>query len=255
MDFLAKTGPTLLLLLVTAVGIGGSATAKRRSAFRTFPRVTFWAWERPEDLRSLDVQRYGIAYLDQTIFITDQVSSRPRMQRLLVPPAAKVMAVVRIEAPAQSAMVEAPSLASTVADLIVRSARNPGISALQIDFDAVQSQRGFYASLLREVRKRMPEEMPLSITALASWCAYDNWISNLPVDEAVPMFFRMGRDRHPSNRPGWSYPIREPLCMTSTGVSTDEPWPKIGSNQRVYVFHPSAWSEIALQNVERMVER
>ena len=30
------------------------------------------------------------------------------------------------------------------------------------------------------------------MTALASWCLSDRWISDLPVDEAVPMLFQMG---------------------------------------------------------------
>ena len=69
------------------------------------------------------------------------------------------------------------------------------------------------------------------------------------------MFFRMGRERRPSNEPGWSYPIREPLCKTSAGVSTDEPWPALRPDQRIYVFHPRAWNAIALGNVNLMVQR
>ena len=35
--------------------------------------------------------------------------------------------------------------------------------------------------------------MPLTITALASWCDGDDWIDGLPVADASPMLFRMGR--------------------------------------------------------------
>jgi hypothetical protein len=149
--------------------------------------------------------------------------------------------------------VHEAALPKKVAELIARSANRPGVSALQIDFDVVESQRGFYRSLLYEVRRRMPRGMPLSITALASWCAGDNWIAGLPVDEAVPMFFRMGRDAPPASRPGWTYRVREPLCQTSAGISTDEPWPALGDDLRIYVFHPRAWSEVALANVEEML--
>ena len=76
---------------------------------------------------------------------------------------------------------------------------------------------------------------------------------DVTVDEAVPMFFRMGRDVRPSNQPGWSYPVREPLCMSSRGVSTDEPWPVVRPDQRLYVFHPRAWSDIALKNLDTLV--
>jgi len=93
--------------------------------------------------------------------------------------------------------------------------------------------------------------MPLSITALTSWCAYDDWISSLPVDEAVPMFFRMGPDHPPSDTPGWDYPIREPLCKKSAGVSSDEAWPKLDPGTRLYIFHRGPWNNILQANIER----
>ncbi len=34
------------------------------------------------------------------------------------------------------------------------------------------------------------------MTALASWCAGDDWLRDLPVDEAVPMLFRMGVEKN-----------------------------------------------------------
>jgi len=232
----------------------GHPVLRRATPFLAFPRVTLWAWETPEDLRTLDSHRYAVAFLDQTIFISHRVSSRPRLQRLLVPTGAKLTAVVRIEAPAQGADIGAPDLPITVANLIQRSVQRRGVSALQIDFDATRSQRAFYANLIRKVRETLPKGMPLSITALASWCAADDWIGGLPVDEAVPMFFRMGRDVRPSNQPGWSYPIHEQLCTTSLGVSTDEPWPLVQSDQRLYVFHPRAWNPIALENIDARVK-
>jgi len=57
-----------------------------------------------------------------------------------------------------------------------------GGKLVQIDFDARRSQRRFYVRLLRDLRRRMPPSLPLSITALASWCAYDDWLSGLPIE-------------------------------------------------------------------------
>jgi len=34
----------------------------------------------------------------------------------------------------------------------------------------------------------------LSVTALAWWCRSPAWLDDLPADEVIPMFFRMGRD-------------------------------------------------------------
>jgi hypothetical protein len=249
-----RMGLTALVLMAVAPGVGGPNGRKRPAELAAFPRLTVWAWENPVDLRALDPERYAVAYLDQTIFISPQVSSRPRFQRLLVSPATRIIAVVRIEAAAAGAGINAPSLPVQVASLIQQSAQKPRTAMVQIDFDATRSQRAFYANLLREVRKRLPEDMPLSITALASWCAADDWISGLPVEEAVPMFFRMGIDPRPSDLPGWTYPLREPLCDTSAGVSTDEPWPALRADERIYIFHPGAWTPTAMANLEAMVK-
>ena len=249
-----RIGLTVLALWVVATGMGSPDGRTRLAAVAAFPRLTVWAWENPEDLRALDPQRYAVAYLDQTIFIGPQVSSRPRVQRLLVSPTTKMIAVVRIEAGNAGTAINAPGLPAQVANLIQHSVEKPRTAILQIDFDATRSQRTFYINLLREVTKSLPAGMPLSITALASWCAGDDWIGSLPVDEAVPMFFRMGVDARPSNLPGWSYPLREPLCESSAGVSMDEPWPSLRPDERLYIFHPGAWSAPAMAKMEAMVK-
>ena len=164
------------------------------------------------------------------------------------------MLVVRIEAPRTLARLDDPQLSVRVADLIVEPLqRHKQISALQIDFDATKSQRTFYRHLIEETRRRMPADMPLSITALASWCSQPSWLQGLPVDEAVPMLFRMGEGPHARKSDGWRYQASETSCRSSVGVSTDEPWPAISPNQRIYVFHPRAWNQVALENLEKLV--
>lgn len=249
-----RIGLIVLTFWAAVTGMGGPHGRTPRAGLVGFPRLTVWAWEHPEDLRSLDPRRYAVAYLDQTIFISPQLSSRPRLQRLLVSPATQIVAVVRIEAGAAGAGIDDPRLPAQVAGMILRTAQKPRTAVLQIDFDATRSQRAFYTNLLREVRKKLPEGMPLSITALASWCAGDDWIRGLPVDEAVPMFFRMGIDARPSSLPGWTYPLRVPLCESSAGVSTDEPWPALRADEHVYIFHPGSWTPAALANMEVMVK-
>ena len=110
----------------------------------------------------------GLVWRIWTRQSSDHATSIPRRQHLLVGPATKVTAVVRIEAPVQSAELDSPNLVSQVAAMIVSSTKRPQVAALQVDFDAARSQRGFYRDLLKQVRKRMPRAMPLSITALAS---------------------------------------------------------------------------------------
>ena len=75
-------------------------------------------------------------------------------------------------------------------------------------------------------------------------CLGDDWIAGLPIDEAVPMYFRMGVDDQNIRRSHWDVgKLHEPLCRNSVGVSLDEPWPRFDSNVRVYAFAPAAWTE------------
>ena len=81
------------------------------------------------------------------------------------------------------------------------------------------------------------------MTALASFCVGDRWLQDLPVDEAVPMIFRMGADdqaikRFLSNREDF----REPLCQRSYGIALDEPFEtKFDTSRRLYIFNDRSW--------------
>lgn len=204
----------------------------------SLPARTLWVWERPEDLRTVNPRTTAIAILDGTIVLGRSAMVIPRRQPVIYPVGIKRIAVIRIEAPGPIA----PGLENTAADLILSTA-DPGAAALQIDFDARVSQHAFYAGLLRDLRHRMPPALPLSITALASWCSYDDWLSGLPVDEAVPMFFRMEPDRRyaPQSRP--QFRIREPLCIGSIGISTRELYPVSLAGKRVYIFPDRGWRD------------
>src|SRR3989442_11847646 len=74
-----------------------SYAARERPSLTTLPRLMLWAWERPLDLRGLDAD-VGVAFLAQTITIAgDRVDREPRRQPLRVSPAARLLAVTRIE--------------------------------------------------------------------------------------------------------------------------------------------------------------
>ena len=224
----------------------GGAAAHEPSRHESLPSVVLWAWERPEDLRFVDPRQVGVAFLAATIRIVspdDRIVARPRLQPLLVAPRTPLVAVVRIEAPGALAN----SMVSAVAQRIAALQTFPGVRQIQIDFDARASQQAFYGELLKELRQRLPDTMPVSITALASWCLGDRWLADLPagtIDDAVPMLFRMGPDAPAVMsllRSGGDF--TQPLCRNSVGISTDEPASR--SDRRIYVFHPRAWDSRA----------
>ncbi|MBN8733071.1 MAG: DUF3142 domain-containing protein [Acidobacteria bacterium] len=210
------------------------------------PDVVLWAWERPEDLRFLDPEEAGIAVLLGHIFIEGE--GEPRLERrkqpLLLTPKTPLMAVVRIEA---KKMDGNPLQADQTVEHMMRVFDDAVLKAVQIDFDAGEIDRAFYSMILSRLRGKLPKRMPITMTALASWCEGDRWIGGLPVDEAVPMLFRMGPDaeeiRRQLNR---GEVLTEPLCRTSLGLSTDESlqvpprW-----RGRIYLFHPKPWTKDA----------
>jgi hypothetical protein len=232
-------GGILLGVLCLALKPDALPLAPPAGRMNAFPRRTLWVWERSEDLRTIDPKTTAIAVLDRTIVLGSTATLITRHQPLIYPAGIKRIAVVRIEAPGSIAT----NLEQPATGLILDTLADPTIAALQIDFDARRSQRAFYAALLRDVRRRMPPELPLSITALASWCSSDDWLRGLPVDEAVPMFFRMEPDRRYAPHDLPQFRVREPLCMSSIGISTREPRPDSLAGKRLYIFPDRGWRE------------
>lgn len=296
----------LALGITAAIGLGacgertsfgGQALSGPRDRMG-LPRVMFWAWKRPENMRFLNSRRAGVAFLAGTIEIRSASAAKtrtkaasfvlkPRVQPLLVPPGTALMAVVRIETPndlwhhppgwrGSGAGDSATSLYSVeqrrrVAGMIVSLARLRGVRAMQVDYDATESEQPFYRRLLMAVRRRLPARMPLSMTALASWCIGDAWLNSLPpgtVDEAVPMLFRMGPDA--SGVEGFvesGQKFRASVCRGSLGVSTDETFSRRlltgglprtdhgAKPRRIYVFSNRVWTEARVKRILSEVDQ
>ncbi len=236
-----------LILLVLCPSCKPSSTRNRVDE-NNFPRVILWAWERPEDLQFLDSQRFGVAFLAQTLTLKDDdVLVIPRRQPLKVAPATRLIAVTRIESQktTHARAVFSDSQRRKLVAHIVRTMELPNAAAIQVDFDAVTSERVFYHKLLEDLRRSLPDNIPLSMTALASFCIGDRWLKDVPVDEAIPMVFRMGTDsKHIKNLLAEGGDFREGLCRRSYGVALDEPVKtKFDGSRRVYVFNSRAWTQ------------
>jgi Protein of unknown function (DUF3142) len=231
-----------------AVGVSPVSSEDRMSEF---PGIILWAWERPEDLRFINTGEVGVAFLARTVYLrNDKAIVRPRLQPLSVAPGTKLIAVARIESN-RSAQLSPDQRAQTVT-AIAELARNEKTAAIQIDFDARSSEREFYRDLLADLRRGLPPRVKLSITALASWCLGDNWLAGLPIDEAVPMLFRMGVDRpNVTARLEAGTDFSAAIARHSLGLSTDEPLTALPAGRRVYVFSPRSWSE---QSARKIVE-
>jgi len=226
-----------------------TACQRRPDPLHAFPRVVLWAWERADDLRFIDRQQTGIAFLARTIDLHDgEATVRPRVETVRFPSSTALMAVVRVE----SIRPPLPRPA-IVASEIATVARLDRVRAVQIDFDARKSERGWYADVIHQVRSSVGTHIALSITALASWCEDDPWIRDLPVDDAVPMLFRMGAGER------WTGPdFSVPLCRSSVGLSTDELPDRVPPQmrgRRLFVFHPASWSPDSYRGVNQVARR
>jgi len=235
---------SFLLLAVAAFTAVRNASSK--DPLPGFPRVVLWAWERPEDLRFMTPGQAGIAFLAKTIWVDgNRVWARPRLQPLRFTPGTALMAVVRIESQGSAL----PPHDAVIRELL-HTVELRGIRALQIDFDARESERRWYEALLVEARRKLPAALPLTITALASWCESDAWIRDLPVADASPMLFRMGPDER-----GPTTDFDAQICRSSIGVSTDELPDRLPHGRRLYFFHNSRWTPEAYQGVLAQARR
>ncbi len=230
---LATLGP----LLACLAACGGA-----RQPLPERPTLVLWAWDRSEDLRFLKPGEAEVAGLMETWRLRNgEVEVWSRKLPLRVPAGVPLKAVLRIESDG-SPLPDPESLD----DRLWRFENRPA-NGLQIDFDARQSQLGWYARFLVMARRRVPD---LSITAIGSWCAGGEPVSGIAreVREIVPMLFRMGPAReawldrfHRRGMPA--------ECSGAVGISTDEPLPWIPPAKRIYVFHPKRWTEEAFRKL------
>ncbi len=223
------------------------------------PPVILWAWERAEDLRFVDTEKFGVAFLAQTLFLqTDEVVFRPRRQPLQIAPETYLIAVTRIETNKQneSRPILSAEQKIKIVSFVKKTLELPSVKAVQVDFDAIVSERNFYRDLIVDLKRELPENTHLTITALASWCVGDAWFADLPIDEAVPMIFEMGADAQKIQdfllkENDW----REPLCRASYGISIDEPLEaRFKPDRRSYIFNRRAWRVEDLKRLPEGVE-
>lgn len=223
------------------------------------PKMMLWAWERPERLTFLDTSSTGVAYLAATIFPKgNSFMVRPRLQPLKVPEDVYLEAVVRIEIDRKGSWCLPDKELDRLAAAVVKVTNQPRVKALQLDFDARESERTLYKVLLRKVRALLPDEIPLSITALPSWCMGDQWLQDAPVDEIVPMLFSMGAGRQESldfirnsdagnlsyfqKCVGFSVRDSEPLDELAHRIKL--------ADSRIYFFSARPWDPLLVKHVQ-----
>lgn len=246
-----KWGGIGLLLAFVLNFCGGSCSGALAK-----PVLVFWSWYHDDDLSSA---RGEVAYLTNRIVVNgSEMKDYPRTNRLKVRPGTRRTAVVRVEVRKLEG-----AKSRLLAQRIVSGALRSQVEALQIDFDARMNERAFYLELLSDIRQQLPQGIKLSMTALASWCMQDNWLtgSNSCVDEVVPMFFSMGsRQRQGGDFLNERLPL-VPLGPRCIGLSLDEPATieklsvRLRQFDRIYIFSRRPWTGTTLETSLGMLKR
>ncbi len=141
-EFRPSHGIVGLLALVVI-----SLSGRTASAGDSTPGLVLWAWERPEDLTFLTGSRTAVAFLASTIRLEGGGAEVfPRRQPLRVLPKTPLVAVVRVERGRERPSSPTPGQRAAVVAAAVEAAGLPRVSELQLDWDAVTSERDAYAA-------------------------------------------------------------------------------------------------------------
>jgi len=214
--------------------------------------LTIWAWERPEDLRFAPPDAEVAAQTGFVELSGDRLIVRGRRHPLSVPADRVTTAVVHVQIDHRRPLAWTPERARQVAAAILRLGR--GTRRLQVDFEVRASERPILLAVLGEVRAGLPKGVELSMTALASWCETEGWLAAAPVDEVVPMLFRMGPGgERVKARLAAGGDFANPACRTALAVSTDTPIVRAPAGRRVYLFNPRSWTAADFERVRRSV--
>ncbi|MBN9698569.1 MAG: hypothetical protein J0L85_22500, partial [Zoogloea sp.] len=161
-----------------------------------FPTEWWWYWDRPA--HQLPVPRPGIGAAVVTThvyFSGSRVIRVPRRSALTLPPGTVSIPVIHVEVDPAHPFAATDEQRDELRDLVLAEALARRPPLIQLDFEARPSQRPFWKAAVHAIRERLPAEVRLSVTALASWCFGDRWLAEVPADEIVPMYFRLGQAR------------------------------------------------------------
>jgi hypothetical protein len=202
-----------------------------------------WAWERPEDLRFAGPD-IAVAVLVGSITLSgDRVLADRRRQPVALRPGQRLIAVIHVEIDRRQALNWSPEQRGRAAAAALAYAGAANAAEVQLDFEVRASERPILLELAGDLRAGLPPAQRLSMTALASWCDTEQWLASAPVDEIVPMLFRMGPGGEAlKRRLAAGGDFREARCRSAIGIATDTPPSGLPPGRRLYVFNPRRWN-------------
>jgi hypothetical protein len=156
-------GAALVLLLL---GLAGDrATTARAAARLDLPPLVLRAWDRNDELSFLDTRDTAVAFLAATLTLRGAgVVLTPRHNPLVLPEGVSRVAVAHVESDrAEPPVLNGEQLRRFVELLAAVSDEVPH-RVLQVDYEAVASQRSFFIEAIAALRQRLPDAA-ISVTA------------------------------------------------------------------------------------------
>lgn len=245
-----RNRPVRAFLLMLPLLVAGSC----RPAPKATSPLVLWAWERPEDLRFAGASAEIAVQTGFVELAGNGLQARGRRFPLksASPPST---AVVHVQIDHERPLEWTPLLRSRTSAAILHYAAAVPTRTVQLDFEVRASERQVLLDVIADVRRGLPGDRRLSMTALASWCDTEGWLERAPVDEIVPMLFRMtagGEALRKRLAAGGDF--RNPRCRAALGIATDSPIDRAPPGRRVYLFNPRSWTAADFERARRGVE-
>ena len=193
-----------MLMLVSSLGLCGCADSLGSQTSPPKWTTGFWCWHgyrdeaawakaTPDALyfhagsirKSDDMRRYAPNAPAPRWFVSEELPAS-------LPPAREYWMVFREEQPGVPDLSAVPMLAQRISQILTTTRRwKLKVVGVQLDIDSPTGSLSRYADFLREVRKRMPPGMEISITALLDWFRDGTSVADVvkETDEFVPQFY------------------------------------------------------------------
>ena len=175
----------LLAVPLLLAGCGGALRSQQPAPQWT---TGFWLWRGSPPLPAPAGLTLDVLYFQAGEISSDQYVYGSMPDTL--PPAREYWMVFRFDRQGFPSPSVVPLLMDAVARLRTAAReRHLNLAGIQVDIDSPSGSLRQYAQVLHEVRKALPPELGLSITALLDWFHYDVGSVIKEVDEFVPQFY------------------------------------------------------------------
>lgn len=197
----------LALVLAASIGLAGCAVSSGQSSTSTWT-TGFWFWSGSSTRDAHDSLQPDVLFVQVgTIHkktrwdVADPNNKGPWSAYATwpnyMPKAKEYWMVFRYEQQGLPDSEAASAISASVNDLLQdANAKHLPVTGVQLDIDSPTSQLAVYAGSLREVRKGLPKDCQLSITALLDWFRSGTNVDQVirAVDEFVPQFYDAAKE-------------------------------------------------------------